>query len=154
MNLMKVKNPIYSIQDFREEMDRMIQDAFGDFGLVEQRTIKEGMVWKPAVELNEVDGTYQLKAELPGINKDDIDIQVGEEEIALKAKTEKYEQKEEKGKIHRSEFRYGEFARIIPLPSMVDSEDAKAEFKDGILTVTVHKSKKEEEKIKKLKIEN
>ena len=153
MNLMKRRNPGYSLQDFRDEMDRMIEDTFGDFGIIQERPFKEDMVWRPAVELNEQNGNYLLKAELPGVNKDNIEIDIKEDEVFLKAKTEKHEEKEEKGKIFRSEFRYGEFERKIPLPSMVNSDEAKAEFKDGILTITIPKSKKEEEKAKKLKIE-
>ena len=152
MSLIKVKNPGYSLQDFQEEMNRVLEDAFSDMGLIERPKFQtESMLWRPAVELNEQNGNYQLKAELPGINKENIEVEVGENEILLKAKTEK--QEEQKGKTYRSEFRYGEYTRRISLPSNVDSSRAKAEYKDGILSITVPKANKEEENIKKIKID-
>ena len=70
----------------------------------------------------------------------------------IKAET-KEEKKEEKENLYRSEFHYGKFIRNIPLPSEVISNDAKAEFKDGVLTVVMPKSKKEEKGVKKLTVE-
>jgi HSP20 family protein len=150
MALLKVRKGT-SFQDIQDEMNRMIQRAFEDLG-VSERVGPEGSTWSPAVELNEQDGTYQLKAELPGVNKDDIDIEVGEDWIILKAETKQSEEEKEKN-IYRSEIRYGKFIRSIPLPSAVDNSQAKAEYKDGILTVTVPKSEEEQKRIKKLSIE-
>jgi len=148
MNLIKVKRPEYSIQDFQEEMNKMIENAFGNLELFESRQLMN----KPAIELNEQDGKYELKAELPGIDKENIDIEINENYITVKAKTE--EKKEEESKnTYKSEFRYGKFMRTIPLPSEVEVNKAKAEFKNGVLTVTVPKSHEEIEKTKKLKIE-
>jgi len=151
MNLIKIRRPEYSMQDFQDEMNQMIENAFGDLGLIESRSGMK-MNWKPAIELNEIDGKFELKAELPGVNKDNIDVEISEDYITVRAETE--EKKEEEAKnIHRSEFRYGKFMRTVPLPSEVETDNAKAEFKNGILTVTVPKSHEEIEKIKKLKIE-
>jgi HSP20 family protein len=149
MNLIKGKRQEYSIQDFQDEMNRMIENAFNDLGLAEPKT---GINWKPAIELNEKNGNFELKAELPGVNKDNIDVEVSDDYIAVRAETE--EKKEEEAKnAYRSEFRYGKFMRTVPLPAEVEADNAKAEFKNGILTVTVPKSHKEQEKTKKIKIE-
>jgi len=152
MNLIKKRKPEYSIQDFQEEMNQMIENAFGDLGLLESSFGTKMANWKPAIELNEIDGNFELKAELPGVNKDNIDVEVSENYITVNAETE--EKKEEEAKnVHRSEFRYGKFMRTIPLPAEIETDKAKAEFKNGILTVTVPKSHEEIEKTKKLKIE-
>lgn len=159
MNLIKLKSPkkLYMedyMQDFREEMNNMLKDVFHDFGLVETEPEKEmkPSLWKPAVELTEHEGNYILKAEIPGVNKEDIDIEIGEHNIGIKAEIK--EKHEEKGEnIYRSEFRYGKFVRYIPLPSEIDNTQAKAEYIDGILTITVPKSREELKKIKKIKPE-
>jgi len=157
MNLVKVKSPkkLYTedyIQDFREEMNNMIKSAFHDFGLFETENGKERKtsLWKPAVELTEHEGNYVVKAELPGVCKENIEIEIGENNIGIKAEVK--ENREEKDEnIYRSEFRYGKFVRHLPLPSEIDNSQAKAEYKDGILTDTVPKSREEQKKIKKIK---
>ncbi|MDD3014781.1 MAG: Hsp20/alpha crystallin family protein, partial [Candidatus Gastranaerophilales bacterium] len=114
MHHIKVRRPEYSIQDFQEEMNRMIENAFSDLGIVEPETGRKMMNWKPAIELNEKDSNFELKAEFPGINKDDIDVEVSENYITVRAETE--EKKEEEAKnVYRSEFRYGKFIRTVPL---------------------------------------
>ncbi|MEI8389260.1 MAG: Hsp20/alpha crystallin family protein [bacterium] len=159
MNLVKVKNPqkLYLedyMQDFREEMNNMLKSAFhnSDFGLIEDESGKERKIalWKPAVELTEHEGNYIVKAEIPGVNKEDIDVEVSENNIEIKAEVkEKFEEKGEN--IYRSEFRYGKFIRHLSLPSEVDNTKAKAEYKDGILVITIPKSQEEQKKIKKIK---
>lgn len=152
MNFIRIRRPDYSLQDFQDEMNRMIENAFGDFGLTESGSGLKMTNWKPAIELNEINGNFELKAELPGINKDNVDVEVGEDFITIHAETE--EKKEEQTKnTHKSEFRYGQFLRTVPLPSSVESDKAKAEYKNGILTITVPKSHEEMEKTKKIKIE-
>lgn len=157
MNLVKLKKPEKNyledyMQDFREDMNSMLKNAFQDFGLMESEPEKERKIslWKPAVELTEHEGNYIVKAEIPGVNKEDIDVEIGENNIGIKAEIK--EKHEEKGEnIYRSEFRYGKFVRHIPLPSEIDNSQAKAEYKDGILTITVPKSQEEQKKIKKIK---
>lgn len=151
MNQVRTKRPRYFISDFQEEMNRMLQDAFEDIGIIQPKSDGQ-MLWKPAVELAEQNGNFQVKAQLPGVKKEDIDIEVSEDSITIKAESRQKE--EEKGEnIYRSEFRYGQFIRTIPFPTEVQSSDAKAEYTDGVLTVTVPKTQEQKEKTKKLKIE-
>lgn len=152
MNQVRVRRPRYFISDFQEEMNRMLQDAFEDIGIIQAKTDGQQMMWKPAVELVEQNGNFQVKAQLPGVKKEDIDIEVSEDSITIRAETRQKE--EEKGEnIYRSEFRYGQFMRTIPFPTEVQSSDAKAEYNEGILTVTVPKTQEQKEKTRKLKIE-
>ena len=93
------------------------------------------IVWKPAFELTEKDGKFQLEAAVSGINPKDIDIEVTPEDIVLKASTQ-HQHKEDKGTIHYCEFESGKMFRAIHLPKKIDPDKVKAEFKDGLLRVT------------------
>ena len=150
MKLIRVRRPGY-LQDIQEEMNRMIEDTFDRFGLTNEETEKGEITWRPAVELNEQNGNYQVKAELPGVKKENIDVEVGEDVITIKAETKK-EEEEKKENIYRNEIRYGKFKRTLELPSNVDNSKVSAEFKDGILTVTLPKTEEEKEKTRKVEI--
>lgn len=79
------------------------------------------------------DGTYVLRAELPGLDPDnDVEITVADDVLTLRA-----ERGEETTEKHRTEFRYGTFARSVRLPAGAKGEEAAAEYKDGVLTITV-----------------
>ena len=99
-----------------------------------------------AVEESTEGDTFVVKAELPGIDPDkDVDITVSGG--ALQIRAERHEESEETGKtFHRKEFRYGSFARTIPLPDGVEDSDIQASYKDGILEVRVPIPKQEEGK--------
>ena len=79
-----------------------------------------------------------VRAELPGVDKKDLDISLNENVLTLKGQT-RTEEKEEKGDYYRCEIAQSSFARSLPLPSYVDSEKAKASFQDGILELTLPK---------------
>lgn len=150
MKLIRVRRPGY-LQDIQEEMNRMIEDTFERFGLTDEESEKGEITWRPAVELNQQNGNYQVKAELPGVKKEDIDIEVGEDTVTIKAETKK-EEEEKKENVYRSEIRYGKFKRILELPSNIDSSRVSAEFKDGILTITLPRTEEEKEKTRKVEI--
>ena len=82
-----------------------------------------------------------MRAELPGVMKEDLDVTVSADCVTLKAHTG-YGKKEEKGVYYRREMSYGEFQRTIALPHTVDGENATATFKDGMLEVTLPKAGK------------
>jgi len=141
------------MQEIQDEMNRIIQDAFEDLGITGTSGLKQESFWRPAVELNSQNGNYQLKAQLPGVDKDHINVEVSEDSVTINAECE-HKQEEKTENIYRSEFRYGKFHRIVPLPSSVEYSKAKAEYKDGILTVTVPKTEEEKSKVKKIPIES
>lgn len=157
MNLLKIKKPKHYyledyMQDIKEEMENLFRGTFEDIFPAEKTAESRELLFRPPVELCEINGNYQLKAQLPGIKKEDIDVEIFEDSVNIKAESkEKHE--EEKENVYRSEFHYGKFIRHIPLPSEVQSNDAKAEFKDGVLKITVPKSQKEEKERKKLTVE-
>ncbi len=95
--------------------------------------------WMPSVDVSETEDDVIVRAEVPGIPPKEIEVSVVGDTLHLRG--EKREEKEEKGKNwHRIERRYGAFDRAIPLPCEVDSEKAKAEANDGVLTITVGKA--------------
>jgi HSP20 family molecular chaperone IbpA/Arc/MetJ-type ribon-helix-helix transcriptional regulator len=86
----------------------------------------------PAVEVRERDGNLVVSAELPGLNKDDVKVEVTGDGLVIQGER-KREQEEERGGVHRSERSYGSFYRSIPLPEGANIEQAKAQFNNGVL---------------------
>lgn len=109
------------------------------------------------VDIKEYENHYGVKIELPGVNKEDINIDINKSYIKVEANKEiKKEEDDEKGKhkYHKTEFRYGNYARTLYFPEEINPEKAKAELKNGILCIDVEKLEKEENKIKKLEIKD
>ena len=92
----------------------------------------------PRVDIIDRDVEVEVRAELPGVEKNDLDVSLSDNMVTLKGSTRR-EEREEKGDYYRSEITTGSFARTLPLPGNVDSDRAKATFKDGILVLTVPK---------------
>ena len=92
----------------------------------------------PKVDVINRDKEVLVRAELPGVKKEDVDVQVTDNTVTIKAST-KHEEVEEKGEYHRREMSSGEFQRTLPLPAEVDGNKAKASFKDGVLELTLPK---------------
>jgi len=97
--------------------------------------------WAPAVDVIETDGEFQIRAELPGVEKDGVKLSVEDRILMITGRRE--QEKEEKGKrYHKVERAYGSFARSFTLPDTVDDQKLTAEFKNGVLTVRLPKSEK------------
>lgn len=92
----------------------------------------------PRVDVIDREGEVLVKAEIPGVAKDDLEVSVDEGTVTIKGKTSQ-EDKEEKGEYYRSEIRRGAFSRTVALPREVDPTQAKATFKDGILELLLPK---------------
>jgi HSP20 family protein len=125
-------DPFRELLNLRDDMDRFFDTFFG-------RTPKEAEGgWSPTVDIEEDNENYLVKAELPGIIKDDIKISVRGNLITLSGER-RYTSETKMKTFHRIERSYGKFSRTIALPSDVDSDTVKATYKDGILTVTLPK---------------
>jgi HSP20 family protein len=95
--------------------------------------------WAPAIDVQETDAEYLIKADLPDVKKDDVKVQI--QDGFLSVTGERKQEKEEKGKrFHRVERAYGRFERRLSLPTEVDPNKVAAEFKDGVLQVHLPKS--------------
>jgi len=128
----------------QEEMNRFFDDFFGE----QRRGLAEG-AWLPSVDVAETDGEFVVRAELPGMSHEDIEINVQDNILTLKGE-KKQEKKEEHETFHRLERSYGSFSRTFTLPAGVKLDDIKATFKDGVLEVTMPKA--EDAKLKKIAI--
>lgn len=120
--------------DFRNEFDRLFDNFFHYPG--EEETSLTA--FSPAVDIEEKDKEFQISAELPGIKKDDIKISLKNNVLTISG--EKTQSKEEKDKnYHRTERIFGKFERSFRLPEYASQENINAEFKDGILHVSIPK---------------
>ena len=138
---LKVWEPFRSFRPFYGELDRWFDEGPG--------TPEEG-AWRPNVDVYETENSYVLKADIPGIRKEDIKIDVNDNTLTFKGE-KKHEEKTEKDNYVRVERSYGSFTRSFTLSENVDTENIKAGYKDGVLEITL--AKKEEAKPKEINIE-
>ena len=95
----------------------------------------------PAVDVAETDTAYQVKAELPGIRKEDLDVTVDDGVLTIKAEHNDNQEQTENGQLIRQERSYEKFARSLRLGANVDEETITAEYRDGVLHITLPKAK-------------
>jgi HSP20 family protein len=113
---------------FQHEMNRMF-DQFFRSGNGEEAKVS---MWRPSVDVYETDDALVIKAELPGVSKDDVSIDVHQNRLTLRGQR-KHETEVKDEHYHRVERSYGSFQRSFTLPTTVDTEKAAASFKDGVL---------------------
>lgn len=130
-------SPFAEIERIRREFDRLLEELMPR---------EEGeRVFAPVVDVYETDQELVVKAELPGVKKENVEVSIRDN--ALHIRGEKREEKEEKTETyHRVERVYGKFERVLPLPADVKVESAKAEFKDGVLEIRIPKAEGAKEK--------
>ncbi|MBE8989190.1 MULTISPECIES: Hsp20/alpha crystallin family protein [Nostoc] len=112
---------------------------------------RSGFIFSPAAELEETDDAIRLKLEVPGLEAKDINVEATPESISITGER-KTETKSEENGITRSEFRYGKFQRVIPLPSQIQNDKVQAEYKNGILQLTLPKAESEKHKAVKVNL--
>ena len=136
-------SPFSEFEALRRQMDRVFEDFTG-LGRYTDDTI-----WQPEVELRDNGEDLTLRIALPGIEKKDLDISVSRDAVTISGE-HRYEKKtEEKGYYH-SEFRYGKFERVINLPVAVQNDKVEAEFKNGILNLTLPKIEEAKNRVVKI----
>ena len=154
-------SPFSFMRRFSEEMDRLFEDfgfgrgslapsfgrglfptSFGDFG-------QTG--WSPQVEVFEREGQLVVRADLPGLNKDDVKVEVTDDAITISGER-KQEHEERREGFYRSERSYGSFYRQIPLPEGASADDASATFRDGVLEITMRAPQRQEQRSRRLEI--
>jgi len=138
--------PLRDLMTTQREFDRLFREAFSPvLGDSEAST----RTWAPPVDIFEDGDNLVLKAEVPGVNPDDVEIRVQDNTLYLKGER-KFEKEVKEQNYHRVERSYGTFTRTFSLPNSVDSDKVSASYKDGVLTLTM--PKKEEAKPKTIKI--
>lgn len=132
-----------AFEEIDRAFDRMVGRPRRRYGITEFRT--------PVMDIKDEGDHYLLEAELPGIRKEDVDIEVTEDKLTVKGER-KEEKKEEKEGYVRHERGYRSFYREIPMPSDVISDKATAEMKGGILKIMLPKTEKEKKGGKKIEV--
>lgn len=136
MNAMTRWNPFQEMEELHNRISSLLEPASSRRWLGQENLAGE---WAPLVDIVESDKEYLIKAELPGLKKEDVKVTFENGTLAI-AGERKFE-KEEKGKrYHRVESTYGSFMRSFVLPADTDPSKIDAEFKDGVLHVHVAKS--------------
>ena len=139
-----IRKPTSIFDQLREMQDRVTQRAYEIFeqnggasgtDLENWTRAERELVWKPAFELSEKDGQFQLEAAIAGVEAKDIHVEVTAEDIILTADTQ-HRHSERKGMVHYCEFVTGKMFRSIHLPKKIDPDKVKAEFKNGLLRLT------------------
>ena len=133
--------PFNEISRIRNEIFRIFEDPFG-FG-APSTTLFEG--WTPAVDVHENKDNITVRAELPGMKKEEIEVTIVGDTITISGERKQEEEKQE-GQTYRSERFLGRFQRSIALPAEVDPNQVQASYKDGVLTINLPKSEQAKRK--------
>jgi len=120
-------NPFAMMRHLNEEMDR----AFGFSGMSSQGRGE----WTPAIDVAEHNGELRIKADLPGIDSENVQVEVNKNILTISGER-KYEHEEDSAGVHRMERSYGSFMRSIPLPEGVKVDQARGEFNNGVLQIS------------------
>jgi HSP20 family protein len=118
----------------REAMDRLFDDAF-----TRPFSIRDGWSSLPAIDMYQTDDEIVVKAVLPGMKADEVQINIAGDMLTLRGEMKHEEEKKDKA-WHIREHKYGQFERSVPLPMQVRADQAQAEFENGILTITLPKA--------------
>lgn len=136
-------HPFRMLEQFADEMDRIFNDfGFGSRWMAPRPgrgwsspTSRQGF-WQPQIEVLHRNDQLIVRADLPGMSKDDIRVDVADEHLTIQGER-RQEQQEEREGLYRSERSYGSFRRTIPLPPGTMSDQAKAAFRNGVLEITM-----------------
>ncbi|GAB4368816.1 MAG: Hsp20/alpha crystallin family protein [Deltaproteobacteria bacterium] len=146
MALVRWKDPIGELSSIQERMNRLFGEAFGPT-LASEEGWSRG--WEPAVDIYDADDAIVVKAEIPGVERDQVSVEVKDGVLTLKGER-KFERDVKEENYHRIERSYGSFQRSFTLPSSVDPDKVRASLKNGVLEVTL--TKKEQARPKQIRI--
>ena len=141
-------NPWREMETLRHQLDQVVD------GLTTTATNgfpSETFAWTPAVELKDNGDTLTLRAQLPGIDAKDLDVQVTREAVAI-AGEYRQEQKNEEKSFFKTEFRYGKFRRVLSLPVAVENDQVQADYTNGMLSLTLPKVVEARNKVVKVNL--
>lgn len=137
-------DPFREMTTLRQAMDSLFEDSF-----VSPAAFSTAGLTDVAMDMYETDSDIVIKAELPGVKPEEVNISVANDVLTIKGE-HKEEQEDKEANYWWKEMRYGNFSRSLRLPSLVNSDKAEAEFENGVLTLTIPKA--EEVKPKQIKV--
>jgi HSP20 family protein len=141
--------PLKELDMLRHQMNHLFDELMHSDHEFDQFPKLEEAMWAPAIELKETDTELILKAVVPGIEAKELDVQASENAISITGEHREENRTEEKG-YFRSEFQYGQFQRVVPLPVSIKHDQIQSEFKDGVLTLTLPKAESTHRNVTKI----
>ena len=155
LTLWKDKSPAHVLDDLKSQLDRW----FGDYFTKNKPAVATESIFSetgtlmrfPAVDIEERSNAYVVHAEIPGMGKDEINVEYRDGYLTIRGE-KKFEQEDKRKDFHRIELSYGSFQRTFEIPEEVDSEAIKAEYKNGVLEISLPLFENEKRKIKRIDI--
>ncbi|SRR5579883_455138 len=138
--------PFREFETLQRQMNRLFDEIRPT-----SRQSEAAIAFIPPAEMEENPDSIQLRMELPGINPEDLNVQVSPDAVSISGERRTEVKAEDRGVI-RTEFSYGRFQRLIPLPTRVDIDKVQAEYKNGILRLTLPKAEEEKNKVVKVNV--
>lgn len=129
-------SPYRGFRDVRSEVEQMFDEVFGSLGRLPGRRAAQAAEWTPAIDALSRDGDLVVRAELPGVKQEEVDVTVQNGVLTISGE-QKAAREEERGGYYVKERRRGAFRRSLTLPESVEEDDIRARFEDGVLEVTV-----------------
>lgn len=153
-----LREPELYFDSIHNELNNFLRDTLLVHSMANPLNVKKNSIWRPAVEVKQNDKNYKVKVQLPGVDKDDIEVELDNDFMTITAEIrEEAEEKEEKEKnerYHTSEFRYGRYQRTISFDQPIKTDECSAVYDKGVLTITIPKVLTEHKEPKKLEIKN
>jgi HSP20 family protein len=141
--------PFREIENLQREMNQLFDTLAPSSAGTPSRT--GGISFIPATEIHETPEAVHLKVEVPGLEAKDLDVQVMADAVSISGERKSEARTEENGVV-RSEFRYGKFQRVIPLPARIQNDKVDAAYKNGILSLKLPKVEAEKNKVVKINL--
>ncbi|MEH1928232.1 Hsp20/alpha crystallin family protein [Nostoc sp.] len=143
--------PFREMEILRRQMDQVFSELTAAERGNSEISPSPRTAWVPAVELSDNGSELLLRVEIPGVEGKDLDVQVTQDAVSIAGQHRYEKHSESNAKVH-CEFRYGNFTRVIALPTKVQNQQVKADLKDGILILTLPKLEQEQSKVFKVNL--
>lgn len=143
-------DPFEEMGGMQDRINRLFEETFGRYPVGKRETLER--TWAPVVDIYEEKDNIIVKAELPGIKKEEVSIEIKDNVLTLSGER-KHEAEKKKENYHRIERFYGKFTRSFTLPESVQVDKVKANYKDGVLEITLPKTEETKQKAIPIKIE-
>jgi HSP20 family protein len=138
--------PLREVESLQRQMNHLFDNL-----MTSDNGSYSDTAFMPAAEMHETPDAIHLRLEVPGMEAKDIDVQVTAQAVAITGDRKSETKTEQKG-LTRSEFRYGRFQRVIPLPGRIQNDKVQAEYKNGVLNLTLPKAEDEKNKVVKINL--
>jgi len=156
-----LSSPFALMDRMTDEMDYMFDRVFRDFGLAPRSRTSRGLfgsparesLWAPRIEAIQKGDRFIVRADLPGLKKDDVQVELAENSLTIRGERREQHEEERDDYFH-SEREYGQFYRSVPLPEGVIAETAQASFRNGVLEVTMQAPPAEATRGRRLEIKD